>query len=91
MLRRGRYKFNYSLDDPPELYDLVEDPGELNDLASDPAYREILDDFRSRLFSHWDPIALERRVRQSQKARRLIRTAETGAAPESDMWPTKAH
>ena len=91
MLRRGRYKFNYSLDDPPELYDLVEDPGELHDLASDQAYREILDDFRSRLFSHWDPIALERRVRQSQKARRLIRTVETGAAPESDMWPTKTH
>jgi len=86
MLRRGRYKFNYSLDDAPELYDLVDDPGELRDLAGDPACRTLLDDFRSRLFADWDPIVLERRVRQSQKARRVIRAVETGASPESDMW-----
>jgi choline-sulfatase len=90
MLRRGRYKFNYSLDDPPELYDLVDDPAELYDLAGDPARRALVDDFRTRLFSRWDPIELERRVRQSQKARRIIRSVETGASPESDMWTSKA-
>lgn len=86
MLRHGRYKLNYSLDDPPELYDLVDDPAEIHDLAGDPAKREVLDDFRARLFARWDPIALERRVRQSQRARRIIRTVETGIPPESDMW-----
>ena len=89
MLRSGRYKLNVSLDDPPELYDLVADPSEMNDLAGDPSYRTILDALRSRLYADWDPVVLERRVRQSQKARRLIRVVETGVAPESDMWLAK--
>jgi choline-sulfatase len=90
MLRRGRYKFNYSLDDPPELYDLQADPNELSNLAPDPAYRATLDDMRARLFKDWDPITLEQRVLQSQRARRLIRAVETGAGPESDMWRDEA-
>ena len=28
MLRKGQYKFNYSLGDAPELYNIAEDPGE---------------------------------------------------------------
>ena len=81
MLRRGRYKLNYSLDDPPELYDLVADPGEFHDLATDPAQREILEDLRARLLARWNPVELEQRVRQSQRERLLIRTVETGEAP----------
>jgi choline-sulfatase len=89
MLRRGRYKLNVSLDDPPELYDLVADPCEMHDLAADPAHKAILDALRARLYDGWDPVALERRVRESQKARRLIRVVETGEAPDKDMWPAK--
>jgi choline-sulfatase len=79
MLRRGRFKLNYSLDDPPELYDLHDDPGEFHDLAGEPAYRAVREELRARLLAHWDPIALERQVRQSQKERLLIRAAITGA------------
>ena len=86
MLRRGRYKLNYSLDDAPELYDLVADPGELRDLASDPDYRAIADDLRARLLAHWNPVELERKVRQSQRARRLIRSAETGQSADREIW-----
>ena len=75
MLRRGQYKLNYSLDDPVELYDLANDPGEFQDLGSDPAFQGIREALRSALLAHWDPVDLERRVRQSQKDRLLIREA----------------
>lgn len=90
MLRRGRYKLNFSLDDAPELYDLVADPGELRDLSRDPDYRSIVDDMRTQLLSSWDPVDLERKVRLSQRARRLIRSAETGESAERDMWRARA-
>jgi choline-sulfatase len=78
MLRSGRYKLNYSLDDAPELYDLEADPGELRDVAADPAYRTVLEDLRTRLLANWEPVALERRVRQSQRERLLINAVESG-------------
>ena len=82
MLRRGQYKLNYSLDDPVELYDVASDPGELHDLGSDPAYQGIREELRRTLLAYWDPVNLERRVRQSQRDRLLIRTAETGGSDE---------
>jgi choline-sulfatase len=75
MLRRGRYKLNYSLGDPPELFDIEADPDELRDLANDPEFQEVRDDLCERLLSRWDPISLDQQVRQSQKERRLIERA----------------
>jgi choline-sulfatase len=75
MLRRGRYKLNYSLGDPPELFDVEADPYELRDLANDPEFQEIRDELRERLLSRWDPVALDQQVRQSQKERLLIESA----------------
>jgi choline-sulfatase len=88
MLRRGRYKLNYSLDDPVELYDLEEDPGEFHDLAADPAYGALREELRERLLAHWNPVDLEQRVRQSQQERLLIRRAVTGQshAVERQRW-----
>jgi choline-sulfatase len=75
MLRRGRWKLNYSLDDAPELYDLETDPGELHDLAADPSHAPVREALRARLLARWDPVDLERRVRQSQQERLLIHAA----------------
>ena len=79
MLRRGRYKLNYSLGDPLELYDLIADPKEFHDLARDPKFEPLIEEMRSQLLSRWDPVDLDRRVRQSQKERRLIDQATRGA------------
>ncbi len=78
MLRRGRFKLNYSLDDPVELYDLEADPGEFNDLGNDPAYAEVREQLRAELLAQWNPVTLEQRIRQSQEERLLIRTATAG-------------
>ena len=79
MLRRGRYKLIYSLDDPPLLFDLQHDPGEKHDLGADPAYTAIREDLRARLLRRWDPVRLEQEVRQGQKERMLLTSVRRGA------------
>jgi len=84
MLRRGRHKLIYSLDDTPILFDLEADPGEFKDLGSDPPHAAVREELRAALLSHWDPVALERRVRQEQKERILIRAATRGERQPAD-------
>ena len=78
MLRHGRYKFNYSLGDAPELYDIVEDPGEFHNLAEEPAYQAIREELEAQLLKNWNPVEIERQVRASQKARILIEKVTAG-------------
>ncbi|MEO0978834.1 MAG: sulfatase-like hydrolase/transferase [Pseudomonadota bacterium] len=49
MLRKGRWKLNWYVDFPPELFDLQSDPEELSDLASNPAYRQTLHQMEDEL------------------------------------------
>ena len=72
MLRRGRYKLNYSLGDPPELYDIETDPGEFTDLAGEAAFASVAAELQEDLLSRWDPVALDPQVRRSQARRGLI-------------------
>ena len=72
MLRKGHYKFNYSLGDAPELYNIAEDPGEFRNLANDEAYQAICRELEAQLLANWDPVEIEKQVRASQKARILI-------------------
>lgn len=72
MLRRGRYKLVYSHEEAPELYDLATDPQELHDLVADPACQKIRDELIEQLLARWNPAALDRRIRQSQRERRLM-------------------
>lgn len=81
MLRRDRFKLNYSLGDDVELYDLEADPGEFQNLADDPEYQTIVDEMTERILSHWDPATLKDNVIRSQKERILIERATTGKDP----------
>ena len=78
MLRHGKYKFNYSLGDAPELYDISEDPGEFHNLADEPAYQAIREELEAQLLADWNPVEIERQVRESQKARILIEQVTAG-------------
>lgn len=72
MLRRGRYKLNYSWGEAVELYDLEADPGEFHDLANVADYRDIVADMRARLLADWDPAALDSQIRASQRRQKYI-------------------
>ena len=78
MLRKGRYKFNYSLGDPPELYDINDDSGEFHNLANEQQYQTICSELETQLLAEWDPEEIEKQVRESQKARILIDSVTDG-------------
>ena len=72
MLRRGRYKLNYSWGEPVELYDVVADPGEFHDRADNPVYADTVTTMQENLLSHWDPAALDAQVRACQRQQQYI-------------------
>lgn len=78
MLRKGKYKYNYSLGDPSELYDILEDPEEFNNLSNNSEYQEVCNSLESELLEQWDPVEIEEQVRESQKARLLIDKVTNG-------------
>ncbi len=78
MLRKGRYKFNYSLGDPPELYDINDDPREFHNLANEQQYQTICSELETQLLAEWAPEEIEKQVRESQKARILIDSVTDG-------------
>ena len=72
MVRRGRFKLNHYLDQPVELYDLEHDPGEFNDLAAAPAHARVREELTALVLRDWDPADIDRRVRESQRRRRIM-------------------
>jgi choline-sulfatase len=72
MIRRDRWKFVWSAADPPQLYDLDADPTELVNLATTGEHTEHADTvaaFSAEVRERWDPAAIDRQVRDSQRAR----------------------
>lgn len=51
MCRTHTHKLVRRLDEPDELYDLVQDPGEIHNLIHDPASQEVLIALRERMLS----------------------------------------
>ena len=72
MLRRGRYKLNTSWGHPAELYDLEVDPCEFRDLGNSVDHQGVIAEMRADLLADWDPEALDRQVRESQRQQRMI-------------------
>lgn len=59
MLRKGRWKLNYYVGFPSELFDLEADPEELSDLAGDAAHVATLAEMEAALREICDPEAVD--------------------------------
>ena len=77
MLRQGRWKLAYShhaASPDVELYNLEADPGEFVNLAGDGVHTAIQARLTARVMEIWgDADGLDRRIRDSQRGRALIR------------------
>jgi choline-sulfatase len=85
MLRRGRYKLNYYLGDPPELFDLEADPDELTDLAAEPAHAGRVEEMTAAILDGWDAEAIKADIIAGQQARMLINDS-MGGQPYTPPW-----
>ncbi len=75
MIREGRHKLIVCRGDPDQLYDLMADPLELSNLAGSPAGAEVAGRLRDALGQRLDLAAIERRVLESQRERRIVAAA----------------
>ncbi|MEL6283160.1 MAG: choline-sulfatase [Pseudomonadota bacterium] len=82
MIRRGRYKFIGSTDDPPLLFDVAADADERINLANDPEHKGVLSQFESEAAQKWNSERLSEDIRLSQRRRLLVmKGAPKGPAP----------
>ncbi len=88
MIRAGDHKLVVSREDPELLYDLRSDPHELRNLTGDPAQAGTAAALRSALEDRLDLADIDRRVRVSQRERRLVsRGLARGRASGWDYVP----
>jgi choline-sulfatase len=73
MVRAGDHKLIVSLEDPDLLYDLGSDPRELADLSG--SRPDLVASLRAALAGRLDLPEIDRRVRVSQRERRLVSSA----------------
>ena len=90
MVRKGPYKLIASPGDPPLLFDLDADPDELDNIAEQPAAAAVRAELEAAASETWDVETLDREVRESQAARRLVRAAlATGTRTPWDFQPVR--
>ncbi len=94
MVRRGAYKYVYSADDPPLLFDIEADPHERTNLAGKAAHAETEAQLQAYVLQRWDSEALRQDIMRSQQRRRLVLKGDLqttrprwnhGEAPGSDV------
>ncbi|CAN5286401.1 choline-sulfatase [soil metagenome] len=91
MLRRDRWKLIHTPSDPDQLFDLESDPLELVNLADSTEHASVLRELREEVARRWDLDAIERDVRQSQRARLAVfRALQQGATYPWDFQPSRA-
>jgi choline-sulfatase len=76
MVRQGRYKYTYSVEDPPLLFDVQNDPNERQNLTGVPEFTETEHNLKSIVLQRWDSEALAKAIRLSQKRRRMVLEAD---------------
>ena len=90
MVRKGPHKLITGPGDPPLLFDLAADPDETRNLAGDAGAAAVQAELEAVTARTWDASALDRAVRESQAARRLVGEAlATGARRSWDYQPAR--
>lgn len=75
MVRKNEFKYVYSREYPPQLFNLVVDPGELVNLAGDAAHVAVEKELRKLVEDKWQLDSLAEDVADNQRNRRIVSQA----------------
>lgn len=75
MVKKGNFKYIWSENYEPILYDLQSDPKELNNLANVPIYKDVLDTLHALVEKKWNIYSLKTQIINNQKQRLLVSRA----------------
>ena len=75
MIRRGRHKYVFGTESPPQLFDLAADPQELSNLSGQAAVAEVERALAEEAATRWDLGALRAEVVANQRRRRFVQQA----------------
>lgn len=88
MIRKGKYKFNYLGKGDQQLFDFENDPEEWNNLIGKAEYKEIEEELKSLILSHFDPEQIDKKAEENIEKRWVIRrTHENYPGPGWNFTP----